>query len=203
MNTHPRYGDSSQGIDDSPHNNTRTRILSKQTSLGSHDLSLMREALGSPIGVLGSHLHLPIWTVLFQYPSFALTYESGFDDVPRFDAHLEIFGKRKTVKVQYDTPYVKGLPIIMTVREAVEGDLGAYQERTVRRTYEDPYTLELKQLWEMVVNGKPAKTTAEDARKDLEIFGMMVRAAETGRMSSRERVGSSEVAGRAVAGQLQ
>lgn len=140
----------------------------------------MRESLGSPIGVLGSHLQLPLWTVLFRYPSFALTYESGFDDVPRFDAHLEIFGKKKTVKVQYDTPYVKGLPIIMTVREAVEGDGGAYQERTVRRTYEDPYTLELKQLWEMVVNGKLVKTTAEDARKDLEIFGMIVRAGQEG-----------------------
>ncbi|KAF8538161.1 hypothetical protein BDD12DRAFT_843685 [Trichophaea hybrida] len=159
-----------------------TKIWRILGSLGSHDLSVMREALGTPTGVHGCHLRFPIWTVLFKYPSFAVTYESGFDDVPRFDAHLEIFGRKKTVKVQYDTPYVKGLPVVLTVREAVGGDKGAYQERTVRRTYEDPYTLELKELWEMVVNGKDVKTTAEDARKDLEVFGMVVRAGFSNRI---------------------
>jgi predicted dehydrogenase len=157
-------------------NDETTKMWRVLSSLGSHDLSVMREALGMPTGVLGCHLRFPIWTVLFQYPDFAVTYESGFDDVPRFDAHLEVFGRKKTVKVQYDTPYVKGLPVVMTVREAVEGDEGAYQERIVRRTYEDPYTLELKELWEMVVNGKEIKTTAEDARRDLVTFGMVVRA---------------------------
>ena len=128
-----------------------------------------------PQEVLGASLRYPIWTVLFKYPTFAVTYESGFDNVPRFDAHIEVYGKTKTVRVQYDTPYVKGLPIEMIVKE--EGEDGVYQERRVRRTYEDPYTLELKELWEMCVNGKQVKTTAEDARKDLEVFGMVMKAA--------------------------
>ena len=131
-----------------------------------------------PTSVLGVSLQLPIWTVLFQYPNFAVTYESGFDEVPRFDASLEVFGKHRTVKVVYDTPYVKGLPVTMVVREAVKGDPGAFQERTVRKTYEDPYTLELKELWEMVVNGKEVKTTPADAKNDLEVFGMIMKAAE-------------------------
>jgi predicted dehydrogenase len=135
----------------------------------------MREALGVPVSVLGASLRLPIWTVLFHYPNFAVTYESGFDEVPRFDAHLEVFGKHKTVKVVYDTPYIKGLPVTMTVREAIDGDTGAFQERMVRRTYVDPYTLELKELYEMVINGKAVKTTPEDSRKDLEIFGMILK----------------------------
>jgi hypothetical protein len=136
----------------------------------------MRETLGMPQEVLGASLRYPIWTVLFKYPTFAVTYESGFDNVPRFDAHIEVYGKTKTVRVQYDTPYVKGLPIEMVVKE--EGKDGVYQERRVRRTYEDPYTLELKELWEMCVNGKQVKTTAEDARKDLEVFGMIMKAAD-------------------------
>jgi len=135
--------------------------------------------------VLGVSLRLPIWTVLFRYAGFAVTYESGFDGVPRFDARIEVFGARRTVSVVYDTPYVRGLPVTMHVREAVPGDPAALLERSVRRTYEDPYTLELKQLWNCVVNGAAVKTTPADARLDLEVSGMIMRAAE--RERERER----------------
>ena len=46
----------------------------------------------------------------------------------------------------------------------------------VRRTYEDPYTLELKELYNLVVYGIPVKTTAEDAEKDTKIFQMIMKA---------------------------
>lgn len=107
--------------------------------LGSHDLSVMREALGPPESVIGASLDVittgnDFWSVLFKYPGFTCTYESAIYGVPLFDAHIEVYGKNKSVKVQYDTPYVKGLPITMTVRETLEG--GGFQERVVRRTYE-------------------------------------------------------------------
>ncbi|KAJ9609299.1 hypothetical protein H2204_015564 [Knufia peltigerae] len=109
--------------------------------LGSHDLSVMREALGVPTKVLGSHLNFPMWSVLFEYPGFAVVYESGIDNIPRFDAHLEIYSSSKVIRVQYDTPYIKGLPVTMHIVENVDG---AYHETTIRKTYEDPYTLERK-----------------------------------------------------------
>jgi predicted dehydrogenase len=106
-------------------------------SLGSHDLSAMRELLGMPTSVLGASLQYnsPIWSVLFQYPSFPCTYESGINNVPIFDAHIEVYSSEKIVRINYDTPYVKGLPVTMTVRERInngerEGD--GYQERTIR-----------------------------------------------------------------------
>jgi len=34
----------------------------------------------------------------------------------------------------------------------------------------------MKELYAFVVEGKPAKTTSEDAKKDLEIFGMIMKA---------------------------
>jgi predicted dehydrogenase len=85
--------------------------------------------------------------------------------------------------VQYDTPYVKGLPITMHIEE---NDNGSYKETTVRHTYEDAYTLELKKFWELVVEGKEVKTTAEDALMDLEVFGMVVK---HGFGEGKERVG--------------
>jgi hypothetical protein len=62
----------------------------------------------------------------------------------------------------------------MQVREA-SGD-GGFSDTVIRKTYEDPYTLEMKELYAVVVEGKTVKTTAEDAKKDLEIFGMIMKA---------------------------
>lgn len=117
---------------------------------------------------------LTISSAIFKYPTFTVTYESGLDSVPRFDAHFAVYSAKKTVSVQYDTPYIKGLPVTMHVQENVDG---VYKESVIRKTYEDPYTLELKELYAMVMDGKAVKTTAEDAKKDLEIFRMLFKAA--------------------------
>ena len=105
------------------------------------------------------------------------------DSVPRFDASIEIFAEHKTVKVVYDTPYIKGLPTTMHVRTTA-GD-GAFHDSIIRRTYEDPYTLEMKELYAIVTEGKEIKTTPADARKDLEIFGMFLRAGMAGQQSAQ------------------
>ncbi|KAM0208071.1 hypothetical protein ACHAQD_011773 [Fusarium lateritium] len=149
-----------------------TRMWRVFGSLGSHDLSVMREALGMPQKVIGTSLGYPFWNVLFKYENFAVSYESGFDNVPRFDAHLEVYSTNKTVRVQYDTPFVKGLPVTMHVSENADG---AYKESTTRKSYEDPYTQEMKTFWEMVVEGKTPKTTVQDAMQDLELFAMAMR----------------------------
>ncbi len=111
-------------------------------------------------------------SVLFQYQGFCVNYESGIDNIPRFDAHLEVYSHDKSVRVQYDTPYVKGLPTTMHIRENVDG---VYRETMVRRTYEDAYTLEMRELYDMVAHGRAVKTTPADAAKDLEIFRMIIK----------------------------
>ncbi|KAH8901558.1 NAD binding Rossmann fold oxidoreductase [Thozetella sp. PMI_491] len=141
-------------------------------SLGSHDLSVMREALGMPEKVIGSSLGFPFWNVLFKYPNFTVSYESGIDNIPRFDAHIEVYSMTKSVRVEYETPFVKGLPVTLHV---VENANGALKESTIRKSYEDPYTLELKVLWSMVVEGKRPKTTVQDSLQDLDIFAMAMK----------------------------
>ena len=110
-------------------------------------------------------------SVLFKYPGFTVSYESGIDNVPRFDAHLEVYSANKTVRVQYDTPYVKGLPVTVTIIENIDG---TYKESKIRKSYEDPYTLEMKTFWALAVEGKPAKTTVQDAMKDFDLFTMLM-----------------------------
>ena len=92
--------------------------------------------------------------------------------MPRFDAHIEVYGLNKSVRVQYDSPYIKGLPTTMHIVENVDG---AFKETTVRKTYEDAYTLEMKELFSMIVEGKLIRTTAADTREDLDIFKMILK----------------------------
>lgn len=162
-----------------PINDETRRMLAVLGGLGSHDLSAMREAIGMPRAVRGASLQWPIWSALFQYDSFPVVYESGINSVPAFDAHIEIYTANKIVRVSFDTPYVKGLPTAMTVREKTTGPRGepCYQERYVRTTYEDSYTIEFKEWHDCIVNDKRPKTTIEDARQDLDIFKMLMQAA--------------------------
>ncbi|ENH69542.1 Inositol 2-dehydrogenase 3 [Fusarium oxysporum f. sp. cubense race 1] len=160
------------GVPSTPQSQRMLRVLG---ALGTHDLSAMREILGMPKSVAGAVLTLPgIFSVLFQYDDFPVTYESGLSGVPQFDAHIEVYSANKIARVNFDSPYVKGLPVIMTIREKI-GE-GGFQERIIRKTYEDPYTLEMLDLYDCVVGGKVPKTSATDARKDVELFQMILKA---------------------------
>lgn len=154
------------------------KILFWLGALGTHDLSAMREALGLPLAVRGAYLRHPIWSAVFEYPSFSVIYESGMISVPFFDAQIELYTDDKIVQVQFDQPYIKGLPTTMTVQEKCEGNNGqvGYRKTFTRETYEDNYTLELQEWYNCIILGKRPKTTVEDAREDLEIFKMLMQA---------------------------
>ena len=74
-------------------------------SLGSHSFSLMRETLGLPEEIVGVSVNNPFYSSIMSFrnkdgSSFSVTYESGIDEVPVFDAHLAIYGARKRVSIQ-------------------------------------------------------------------------------------------------------
>ncbi|KAK3675338.1 hypothetical protein LTR78_004848 [Recurvomyces mirabilis] len=149
--------------------------------LGAHDLSAMREIVGMPDGVVGfspcATTGSPFGSAIFRYSNFAVAYESGVDQVARFDASIEVFGDSKTVKVCIDTPFIRGLPTTMVVKETLPDD--SYKESVTRSTYEDPFMLEWKEVYRWIVEGKVPKTTPQDARCDLEILGMLMKSAFT------------------------
>ena len=62
----------------------------------------------------------------------------------------------------------------MVIKESLQD--GSYRESTIRRTYEDPFMLELQEVYQWVTKKKTPKTTPADARKDLEILGMLMKA---------------------------
>lgn len=141
--------------------------------LSSHDLSAMRELLGFPTGVVSATQ----WNggtfmlVVFAYDGYRAILETGVDDQRRFDAHIEVYAPTRSLRIQYDTPYIRHLPTTLVIQETI-GE--SFTERTLRPTFKDPYTHELETFHEMVTQGIAPKTTPEDFRDDLRLFRMIV-----------------------------
>jgi predicted dehydrogenase len=134
----------------------------------------MRELLGRPRGVVAARQ----WrdglfiAALLEYDDFMVSYETGVDEQVRFDAHIEVYGEHATMRVQYDTPYIRHLPTVL-ITEETRGD-GLH--RTVSRPHlKDPYTHELEYFHTMVTQGGRPKTDPEDFIEDLELFAELIR----------------------------
>jgi predicted dehydrogenase len=143
--------------------------------LAIHDISAMRELLGNPSGVRaaahwrgGSFL-----SILFDYDGYCASLDVGVDMQKRFDCHIEVGSEYKTIKVQYDTPYIRHLPTTLHSAETV-GE--SYSYRVLRPTFKDAYVFELEKFHEAVVRGVQPKTGVEDSLRDLEIFQEIMNA---------------------------
>ncbi|MDP9383143.1 MAG: Gfo/Idh/MocA family oxidoreductase [Chloroflexota bacterium] len=148
--------------------------------LSSHDLSAMRELLGGPPRRVISAARSSngrFLSAIFEYDGYVVTFETGTDAQRRFDAHIEVYGETRSVRVQYDTPYIRHLPTTLHLSETV-GD--AYTEKVERPTYKDPYTHEIDRFYEVVTQDIPSKTTSEDSIEDLKLFRRIIDALRTG-----------------------
>jgi predicted dehydrogenase len=142
--------------------------------LASHDISAMRELLGPPSAVAGAaqwhggnFVH-----IVFDYGLFGATLDVGVDRQKRFDCYLEVGSELESIRVRYDTPYVRQLPTTL-VTAKTEGE--AHTTSVSRPTFKDPYTFELEHFHAVVTERRPPKTDVEDALKDLELFREIVR----------------------------
>jgi predicted dehydrogenase len=141
--------------------------------LSSHDLSAMREIIGAPQRVVSATQ----WnggkniTAIFEYDGFYTTFETGVDKQRRFDAHIEVYAPDKSLKVQYNTPYIRHLPTTLYINETIDD---AYNETVIRPTFKDAYTLELEYLYDVVTKGIEPKTSIEDYKEDLKLFEQII-----------------------------
>jgi predicted dehydrogenase len=150
-------------------------------SLGSHDISLMREALGFPEEVTAVTVNEPFYSAIFKLRNksdakdpFYVTYESGIDGVPEFDAHLAVYGENKRVTIFYDSPYIKSQkPVMVRVQEVNEA--GEVQTREIISSFEDAFATEFQDMHDCLVNGKEIKTSAEDAINELRLYDLMYK----------------------------
>lgn len=158
----------------------RVALCQFLASTGCHDLAMMRETLGYPDGVSCVTVNDPFYSAIFHYKKggtdgedhpFTLMYEAGTDAVSRCDAHLAVYGAKKTVTIHFDSPYVKGRPVRVLVQET--GEDGQAKTTESLSSCEDAYRQEFRALYSFLVDGEAPKTTAGDAMKELKLFGMI------------------------------
>jgi predicted dehydrogenase len=142
--------------------------------LSSHDTSAMRELLGMPKSVLYAAarqggLYL---TAAFDYGDFVCQYETGIDNIARFDAHVEVFGYEQVLRVQYNTPYVRNLPIRVHLTQSDAA--GQTVERDIHPSWDDAFVAEWKELHANITEHRQPKTPPADFRYDLELFSAMI-----------------------------
>ena len=151
------------------------RAYAVMLGLSSHDLSAMRELLGLPNKVLfatqrGGGRYL---AATFDYGPFVCQFETGIDGIPRFDAHIEVYGSQRVVRIQYDTPYIRNLPIRLFVTEA--NGHGGVTTVDSHPAWGDPFVAEWKAFYENITENKSPKTGPADFVHDLELFAEMAR----------------------------
>ncbi|CAN9241297.1 unnamed protein product [Alternaria alternata] len=132
-----------------------------------HDLSLMRELFGHPRRVIAAvpNARGNFLSIMLQYDGFVLAYESGEDAVLSVDATVEVLAQHQRLKLTFDSPYIKGLPI--TAKTLSRHPNGDFSEETIRPTYEDYYTLMFKELYRCLSGDAEVKTTVLDSREEI------------------------------------
>jgi predicted dehydrogenase len=158
------------------------QAYSLMLGLSSHDLSAMRELLGMPDKVLfaarrgsanvegGIGIYL---AAAFDYGAYVCQFETGIDRIPRFDARLEVYGGDRVIRVQYDTPYVRNLPIRLLVTES--NGRGGVKRQDSHPVWGDPFVAEWKAFHENVTENRAPKTGPADFAQDLELFAEIAR----------------------------
>ncbi len=143
--------------------------------LSTHDISAMRELLGMPRRVLhatqrhgGRYL-----TATFDYGDYVCQFSTGGNGIPRYDTWLQVYGADKSLRVDYDTPYVRNLPITLRLVESLDGV--ATTETMSHPGWGDAFTEEWRAFHHSVLSGSPAKTSPEDFRQDLVLFRDMIK----------------------------
>ena len=149
------------------------RAYAVMLGLSSHDLSAMRELLGVPNKVLfaaqrSGGLYM---AAAFDYGPFVCQFETGIDGIARFDAHLEVYGSQKVVRIQYDTPYVRNSPIRLFITE--DNGRGGVTTLDSNPVWGDPFVAEWKAFYDNITEKKAPKTGPADFLHDLELFAEM------------------------------
>ncbi len=143
--------------------------------LSTHDLSAMREMLGMPQRILYALQRCGgrYQTAAFDYGDFICLFSTGVDNIPRFDTYLQVYGDDRVIRVDYDTPFVRNLPITLRVTDTTDGM--NKRNTATHPGWGDAFTEEWRAFHQNVLSGQQAKSSPQDFRNDLVLFRDMIR----------------------------
>ena len=144
------------------------------TGVACHSTSTMRDVLGGvPKRVTGAQISPrgDQLTALFDYGDFPVVYEYLIDDIARFDAGLDVNARLKRMRLLYDTPYVRNLPMRLETQESTD-DANAWA--VSGPYYKDAFEVELEALHAAITTGSENRTPVSDSLADFDIFEAII-----------------------------
>ncbi|CAN5436588.1 Gfo/Idh/MocA family oxidoreductase [soil metagenome] len=151
-------------------------------TLNSHDFCVLRGLFGLPHGILYAARRgtdeSPWLSAALDYGSFVCHFETGFDEIPRVDTHLEIHADDRVLRLEYDSPFVRNLPTRLRTTQRTAG--GGVTEASAQLSWEDPFTSEWIAFHDAVTTGSAPRTTPADALEDLLLARDLVAALPAG-----------------------
>jgi len=154
-----------------------TALEAYQMLLGvaSHDINILRGALGEPRRILRAD----IWNqgssvlVIMDYgENCKCVFEVARTKRKWFEEELVVFSDQETVRISFPSPFHKNAATKLSVRE-MEGGTIAYKEYI--SSYAEAFKLELEQFHRVITEDIPILTTAYEAKEDIRLLGEMVR----------------------------
>ena len=109
----------------------------------------------------------------FDYGDYVCLFTTGADNIPRFDTYLQVYAADQVLRVDYDTPFVRNLPITLTVTETTDG---VNTTQTVTHPgWGDAFAEEWRAFHNSVISGQPTKASPQDFRQDMLLFREMIQ----------------------------
>ena len=94
-----------------------------------------------------------------------------FDDIARFDAGLDLYARRKRMRLLYDTPYIRNLPMRLEIQESTD-DANAWTASGPY--YKDAFEVELEALHAAITRSGENRTPPSDSLADFDIFEAII-----------------------------
>jgi len=152
------------------------RAYGMMLGLTTHDVSILRGAVGSPEEVLA----VEIWdggrffTATMRYPGElrCVFYTGATPGIRRFDEKLTFVSPNRTVEISFPSPFLKNAPTMVSIFENRDG---AYREESLLASYEEAFKAELVHFHDCIVHDRQPLTDAVHGRQDTELLLQLVR----------------------------
>ena len=82
--------------------------------------------------------------------------------------HITFYFDDAVLELEFPSPWLNHQPTRLTIKKSV-GHILASED--VRTGFEEAFIEELKGFWSAIVEGKPVRNTAEQARRDMNLLG--------------------------------
>lgn len=151
------------------------KAYTMMTGLGCHSFAAVRELVGYPKKILsvatcsgGEHM-----IIVMEYDGFLATYELVNDQsIVEFDAAIELYQGDRKMRLKYETPYIRYMPLTLEVTDSTAHDT---KTTIYGPNYTDPFQTELLTFYDCIKTGKAPKTVLEDAIADFTLFEEIIR----------------------------